>query len=280
MPTYTSSDGLSLYYTDEGAGLPVLCLSGLTRNGTDFDYALPALSGTRVICPDYRGRGKSDWAADPMTYTIPQEAQDILALMDHLGLERAAILGTSRGGLIALTLAAMAPQRLLGVCFVDIGPVIETQGLEVIMGFLGRNPIWKTHDEATAVFGARMAGFDDVPESRWREEVEKHFIETPEGLRINYDPKLRDAVTATFDPNAKAPDLWPLYDTLANLPLAAIRGANSDLMSAETLDEMARRAPGFIAATVPNRGHVPFLDEPQSVAALQTWIATLEEAQP
>ena len=280
MPTYTASDGLSLHYTDEGRGLPVLCLSGLTRNGTDFDYALPALPGVRVIRPDYRGRGKSDWAADPMTYTIPQEAEDILALMDHLGLEKAAILGTSRGGLIALTLAAMAPSRLLGVCFVDIGPVIETSGLEVIMGFLGRNPVWKTHDEAAAIFGNRMAGFDNVPASRWREEVEKHFIETPDGLKINYDPKLRDAVLASFDPNATPPDLWPLYDALANLPLAAIRGANSDLMSAETLAEMARRAPGLIHTTVPDRGHVPFLDEPQSVAALHNWIAALQKAHP
>ncbi|MCW9042404.1 MAG: alpha/beta hydrolase [Pseudopelagicola sp.] len=280
MPTYPSSDGLALHYTDEGAGIPVLCLSGLTRNGSDFDYALPALKGVRVIRPDYRGRGKSDWAADPMTYTIPQEAQDILALMDHLGLEKAAILGTSRGGLIALTLAAMARPRLLGVCFVDIGPVIETSGLEVIMGFLGRNPTWKTHDEAVAVFGARMAGFEGVPASRWREEVEKHFVETPDGLSINYDPKLRDAVAAGFDPTAEAPDLWPLYDTLTDLPLAAIRGANSDLMSAETLAEMTRRAPGLIAATVPNRGHVPFLDEPDSVAALQDWTAALQKARP
>ncbi len=278
MPHYTSSDGLSLHYTDEGAGLPVLCLPGLTRNGTDFDYAMPALTGLRVIRPDYRGRGQSDWAADPMTYTIPQEAQDILALMDHLGLEQAAILGTSRGGLIALTLAAMARPRLLGVCFVDIGPVIETAGLEVIMGFLGRNPAWKTHDEAVVVFGSRMAGFGEVPESRWRQEIEKHFIETPEGLTINYDPKLRDAVAATFDPNAEAPDLWPLFESLSDLPLAAIRGANSDLMSAETLAEMARRAPGLIHATVPDRGHVPFLDEPQSVAVLHDWTAALQKA--
>ncbi|WP_243614436.1 alpha/beta fold hydrolase [Shimia aestuarii] len=279
MPSYTSSDGLTLHYTDEGNGLPVLCLSGLTRNGTDFDYALPALSDVRVIRPDYRGRGQSDWAADPMTYTIPQEAQDILALMDHLGLEKAAILGTSRGGLIALTLAAMAPSRLLGVCFVDIGPVIELSGLEVIMGFLGRNPTWKTHDEAVAVFGARMAGFDGVPESRWREEVEKHFVETPDGLKINYDPKLRDAVAAGFDPEAEAPDLWPLYETLTDRPLAAIRGANSDILSSETLAHMARRAPGLIHATVPNRGHVPFLDEPESIAVLKDWTAALDKAQ-
>ncbi|MEQ9694695.1 alpha/beta hydrolase [Shimia sp. SDUM112013] len=275
MPRFASSDGLSLYYTDEGDGLPVICLSGLTRNGSDFDYAMPALQGCRVIRPDYRGRGQSDWAEDFMTYSVPREAQDVLELMDHLGLEAAAFLGTSRGGLIALTLGAMARDRMLGVCFVDIGPVIETAGLEVVVTFVGLNPVWKTLDEAQHIIGTRMAGFANVPDSRWREEVEHHFIEVEGGLTINYDPKLRDAVLATFDPKAEAPDLWPFYDGLAGMPLAAIRGANSDLMSADTLDEMAQRQP-LIAATVPDRGHVPFLDEPESVAALRQWIADME----
>ena len=276
MPRYTSSDGLSLHYLDEGEGLPVICLAGLTRNASDFDYAMPAMQGVRVIRPDYRGRGQSEWAEDPMTYTIPRETQDVLELMDHLGLEKAAFVGTSRGGLISLTLAALARERMLGVCFVDIGPVIETAGLEVVLTFIGLNPVWKTLDEAQDIIGKRMAGFANVPASRWREEVEHHFVEVEGGLTINYDPKLRDAVLATFDPEAEAPDLWPFYEALSGLPLAAIRGANSDLMSAETLDEMAARLP-LIAATVPDRGHVPFLDEPEAVRALQDWIAKLKD---
>lgn len=275
MPRFTTSDGLSLHFTDEGAGVPVLCLSGLTRNGTDFDYALPALKGARVIRPDYRGRGRSEWASDFSTYNVPRETQDVLELMDHLGLKQAAILGTSRGGLIALTMGVLARDRMLGVCFVDIGPVIENGGLEVIMGFLGRNPVWKTHDEAADVFGSRMMGFDNVPASRWREEVEKHFVQTDTGLAINYDPKLRDATLAAFDPQAAPPDLWPLYDALAGLPLAAIRGANSDLFSAGTLAGMQKRRPDLIAATVPDRGHVPFLDEADAVSALKNWIEEL-----
>lgn len=279
MPRYTTSDGQSLHYTDEGAGLPVICLPGLTRNGTDFDYALPSLQGVRIIRPDYRGRGQSDWVTDFTTYNIPREAQDVLELMDHLGVSKAAFLGTSRGGLISLTLAALARDRMLGVCFVDIGPVLETGGLDVIMGFLGRNPTWKTHDEAVKVFGRRMKGFDNVPESRWRQEVEKHFVETDAGLSINYDPKLRDATLAAFDPQAPALDLWPFYEALAGLPVAAIRGANSDLMSAETLTEMQARLPELIAATVPDRGHVPFLDEAESFAVIKTWLKQLENAQ-
>ena len=277
MPRFTSSDGLSLYYDDTGgAGPVVLCLSGLTRNSTDFDYAIPALAGARVIRMDYRGRGKSDWAEDFTTYTIPREAQDALELLDHLDLPSAGILGTSRGGLIALTLAAMARDRLTGVCFNDVGPVIDPDGLAVVLDFLGRDPVWKTHDQAAAVFGSRMAGFANVPASRWREEVERHFIETPGGLRINYDPKLRDVTLAAFDPKADPPDLWPLFDALAGLPVAGLRGVNSDILSPETFAEMQSRLP-MIAAQVADRGHVPFLDEPESVSVLSRWIDALRQ---
>ncbi|TKZ22594.1 alpha/beta hydrolase [Shimia litoralis] len=275
MPRFTTSDGLSLHYTDHGQGPALLCLPGLTRNASDFDYVMPHLTGMRVICPDYRGRGQSDWTEDYGTYSIPQETQDVIALLDHLGIDRAAILGTSRGGLIALTLAALVPDRVAGVCFVDIGPVIETDGLATILGFIGLNPIWKTLDEAAEVFGSRIQGFDNVPASRWREEVEKHFVPTSSGLKINYDPKLRDAVLESYDPDAPAMDLWPLFDALATAPVAAIRGANSDLMSAQTLQDMQNRRPDMVAATIPDRGHVPFLDEDASVAVIKDWTALL-----
>ncbi|MGB1234240.1 MAG: alpha/beta fold hydrolase, partial [Planktomarina sp.] len=125
---FTSFDGTEQYYTDTGSGTPILCLSGLTRNSNDFRFVAPQLAGYRMITMDYRGRGQSDWA-DPATYTIPVEAQDALALLDHLRIEAAAIIGTSRGGLIAMGLAAMFKQRLLGVCLNDIGPVIDPSGM-------------------------------------------------------------------------------------------------------------------------------------------------------
>jgi pimeloyl-ACP methyl ester carboxylesterase len=126
MPHYDSADGLRLAYRDEGDGRPLICLAGLTRNATDFDYLAAHLDGVRLIRPDYRGRGASAWA-DPATYTVPVEAGDVLRLMDHLGLDKAAV--TSRGGLIAMTLAALAKDRLTGVCLNDIGPEIAAPGL-------------------------------------------------------------------------------------------------------------------------------------------------------
>ena len=278
MPEYRSSDNLRLVYDDSGDdggdGPAILCLSGLTRNATDFDYVLPYLVGEhRVIRLDYRGRGRSQRAPDWRTYTVPTEARDVVELLDHLGLPQAAILGTSRGGLVAMALALTHRARLSGVCLVDIGLEVAPEGLEVIKGYVGRNPSAKTHDEAVAMRAALMAGFEGVPESRWREEVEKHYRETPDGLVITYDAKLRDAVLETGA--MPAPDLWPLFDALEGLPLACIRGANSDLLSPETFAEMRRRRPDMIAAEVPGRGHVPFLDEAEALEALNEWTMLL-----
>ena len=273
MPHFTAPDGLSLYYTDEGEGLPILCLSGLTRTTADFDYVTPHLSDCRLIKTDYRGRGQSDWAKDHMTYSIPVEVGDVLALMDHLGLEKAAILGTSRGGLVAMAMGVAATDRILGVAFNDIGPVIEPVGIEFIKNYIGRNPVWKTHAEALRELPKVMKGFDNIPESRWAEEVRKLYNETEDGLEITYDPRLRDAVLeAGAQP---APDLWPLFDGLVGKPMAVIRGANSNLLSQDTVAEMARRDPDLIVAEVPDRGHIPFLDEPEAVEALRAWVGKL-----
>ncbi len=271
MAHFTTSDGLALYYDDTGgAGPVVLCLSGLTRNSTDFDYVMPHLSGARVIRMDYRGRGKSAWAPDFTTYTLAREAADVLELLDHLNVARTAILGTSRGGLIALLLMDMAPERITGVCFNDVGPVVQTDGLEIILVFIGRNPVWKTHSEAAQALSERMLGFANVPMTRWLQEATHHFVKTDTGLAINYDPKLRNAVLAEFDPKAPAGDFWPQYDALAGRPLAVLRGAASDILGADTYAEMQRRAP-IIATQVPDRAHVPFLDEPASLSALTQW---------
>ncbi|WP_424976064.1 alpha/beta fold hydrolase [Dinoroseobacter sp. S124A] len=272
MPQITAPDGTRLFYSDEGTGVPLLCLSGLTRTTRDFDYAMPHLTGCRVIRMDYRGRGQSDWA-DHASYTLQQEGTDALQLLDHLGIDKAAILGTSRGGLIAMGLAAVVKDRLLGVCLNDIGPELDPKGIDVIKGYLGHNPSFKTHAEMAAELPKLMRGFANVPASRWMEEVTKHYTETERGLQITYDPKLRDAVLESGA--TPAPDLWPFFDAFEGLPLAIIRGANSDLLSAETVAEMTRRRPDMIVAEVPDRAHIPYLDEPESIAALRAFISAL-----
>lgn len=266
---FTAADGARLAYDDRGEGLPLLCLSGLTRTMGDFGYLLPHLPPLRVIRMDYRGRGASDWTG-AATYTVPQEAADALALLDHLGVDKAAVLGTSRGGLIGMYLAATARDRLLGLCLNDVGPEIARPGLTRIFDYVGRNPAAKTHAALAAASPRHMTGFADVPPERWLAEAQLHYRETPEGLRITYDPSLRDSFLAAFD--GPPADLWPLYDACAGLPLALIRGANSDLLSPETTAEMLRRRPDLILAEVPGRAHVPFLDEPESLAALTAFL--------
>ncbi len=271
MLDFTAPDGTRLHYTDAGTGLPVLALAGLTRNGHDFDHVAPHLD-CRLIRLDYRGRGQSDWA-DPATYTVPVEAQDALALLDHLGLDRAAILGTSRGGLIGMMLAAVAHDRLLGLALNDIGPVIDPAGLAIITGYVGKNPAQKTYAEAAAFRAKYWTTFKDVPIDRWLAEVAQHYTQTDDGLVIRYDPAL---ATTLGDGKTGMPDLWPIYDATARLPLAAIRGANSDLLSVATWEEMQRRRPDGIFAEVPDRGHVPFLDEPRALTALQSWLGQMQ----
>lgn len=266
---FTASDGARLAYRDEGEGLPVLCLAGLTRASTDFDFLAPHLRDLRLIRPDYRGRGGSEWTG-AATYTVTREAQDALALLDHLGLDEAAIIGTSRGGLIAMILAATAKQRLLGILFNDIGPVIERAGLEMIFDYVGRNPAAKTMAELVTRLPRTMAGFANVPEGRWRAFAERLYTATETGLHIRYDPELRTSFLAAFEgPEA---DLWPLFDACAGLPLGLVRGENSDLLSRATAQEMRHRRPDMIFAEVRDRAHVPFLDEPESLAAIRAWL--------
>lgn len=266
---FTTSDGARLAFRDEGQGTPLLCLPGLTRTIHDFDYMVPHLPACRLIRMDYRGRGESQWTG-AATYTVPQEAKDALELLDHLSVAKAAVLGTSRGGLIAMVLAAMARDRLLGICFNDIGPEIYKPGLERIMDYVGRNPRVKTHEALAQALPANMPGFANVAPSRWLEEARLHYKSTPDGLRITYDPALRESFLAAF----KGPevDLWPLFDASAGLPLALIRGGNSDLLSQACADEMRKRRPDMGFANVPDRAHIPFLDEPEAVAVLRGFL--------
>ena len=266
---FTTSDGTRLAYQVEGEGLPVLCLAGLTRTMADFDYMVPHLPSCRLIRMDYRGRGQSQWTG-AATYTLPQEGRDAVELLDHLGVEKAAIIGTSRGGLIAMLLAALAKDRLLGICLNDVGPEIHRPGLERIFDYVGRNPAVKTLVDLAARLPRNMPGFANVPESRWLEEARIHYVQTDTGLRITYDPALREAFLAAFE--GPPVDLWPLWDATAGLPVALIRGANSDLLTAACAAEMQRRRPDMIFAEVPDRAHIPFLDEPESVAVLRAFL--------
>ncbi|MGR3291464.1 MAG: alpha/beta fold hydrolase [Paracoccaceae bacterium] len=274
MQYFTSFDGLKLAYSDQGSGQPLLCLAGLTRNSSDFDYLAPHLPPVRLIRLDYRGRGASDWSDDPSTYSWDIEARDAIDLLDHLNIDKTAILGTSRGGMIAMYLAATAKDRLSGICLNDIGPEFDQSGLDQIKTYVGQPPPYATRQEMADALPARSPDFQNVGASRWREEADRRSIETVDGLALTYDPRLRLNLDKTA--GSPTPDLWPLFDTMNGLPLALIRGANSNILSAATAAEMRRRRPDMIFAEIADRGHIPFLDEPPAIAAITDWLETCQ----
>ena len=222
MATFQTSDNLALYYEDEGSGPPVLCLAGLTRNCRDFDFLAPHMAQTRLIRMDYRGRGKSDNAPDFMSYSIMREAQDAIELLDHLGVCRVTLLGTSRGGLIAMVMAYAHKDRLNGVILNDIGPVVAPGGLERIMDYVGKEPNFPTY--AVAADGLKTVyadAFPNVSLNRWL--VQAEFMWKEQGkdtLALRYDARLRDALVGQAGAG-DAPDLWQLFSALGGLPLAS-----------------------------------------------------------
>jgi len=276
MNFVAAPDGARLAYTDEGRGPPLICLAGLTRN---MDAFLPVrdrfVDRARVIRMDYRGRGASDHSG-PETYTIPQEARDLLTLMDALGLDDAAILGTSRGGLVAMATAMLAPARVRGVIFNDVGPELMPEGLAHILEYIGKPPPFRSLDAAAAAFPALHApAFRNVPPATWAAHARQLFREEDGRLHLRYDPRLREAVAAAFAPGAVPPDMWPAFDALAGKPLGLVRGAGSNILSAGTAAKMRARRPDMAYACIADRGHVPFLDEPPAVEVIAAVLGPL-----
>jgi pimeloyl-ACP methyl ester carboxylesterase len=270
METFRAEDGAKLAYRDQGRGIPLLALAGLTRDGRDFDYLARHLaSDVRLIRLDCRGRGESEWTG-PDTYTVAREARDALALLDHLQVERAAIIGSSRGGLLGMVIAATAKHRMLGLCLNDVGPVLERAGLERIATYVGIEPAVTTLEEIADRLPAVMPGFANVDEFRWSEETVRHFIQYEGAVGLTYDPALREAVQNAL--SQPLPEFWSLFEACADLPLALIRGEASDVLSKATATEMMLRRPDMLFAELPGRGHVPFLDEPDAIACIGAWL--------
>lgn len=274
----TAADGTRLFARDygpeQGDLLPLLCLSGLTRNARDFhDLAVRLQDSRRVIASDYRGRGRSDHAKDWSTYRVDVEMADALLLLDTLGIDRVVLVGTSRGGLIAMAMGAANRSRLAGVLLNDIGPRLEREGLKRIAGYLGQPPAGTTWADAVRGLKASQMGFESLSDAEWMAFARRIYRDDNGRPALDYDPAL--ALTFPKEPELSGPlpELWEIFDSLTGLPVTVLRGEHSDLLGEETLAEMARRHPGLDAVTVPGRGHAPFLDESESIAALDRLLA-------
>jgi len=278
-----AADGVVLHARDHGPPdatlTPVLCLPGLTRNAKDFEAVAARLARRRrVVSPDFRGRGQSAYAADPLTYRPDVELADTLHLLDHLGIGRVAVIGTSRGGLVAMLLAASAPQRLAGVLFNDIGPRIDAAGLLRIRSYLGSDPRFDSWAAAVAALRATNPGIAGLSDGQWLIFARRVFREVDGLPRADYDPRLAATFPSAEDIAAgNIPELWGLLDQLPPVPATVLRGENSDLLSAATVAEMKAHVPHLKTVTVKDRGHVPFLDEPESLSAIDAWLAQVDE---
>ncbi len=276
---FASPDGLELYARDYGPRdsglLPVLCLSGLTRNSKDaHSLAVRLSSARRVLAPDYRGRGRSAYAPDWTTYRPDVELADAIALLDLLGIGRVVLIGTSRGGIVGMFMAAAHKARLAGVLLNDIGPKLEQEGFLRIQGYVGQELQARTWEDAVQVLKRSQRGFDGLGEAEWLEFARRVYREDSGIPVVDYDL----ALARTFPPRESIekgplPEMWELFGALSGLPVTVLRGENSDLLSAATVERMATAFPGLEAVTVPNRGHAPFLDEPESLQAIDRLLA-------
>ncbi len=269
MPDFQTSDGLTLFYRDEGLGPPILCLAGLTRNSLDFEFLAPHLLKYRLIRLDYRGRGASDYDPDVKNYNILREGLDAIELLDHLGIESATVIGTSRGGLVAMALSRDHGHRMNGVILNDIGPEVSHVGLDRIKKLVGQDfdlPDLKSAAEA-ALRSAKDV-FPGVPLRRWHQQA--GYLWQPQkggGLKVRYDKNLSKTLRGEAAVGLGV-DLWELFDGLSEHQVAVLRGENSDLLTEDTVARMRERHPGLLAVTIPDRGHVPFLDEPAALKAI------------
>jgi pimeloyl-ACP methyl ester carboxylesterase len=279
---YSASDGLKLhariYGDDRGTGLPVVCLPGLTRNARDFhDLALRLSRDTerprKVVVFDYRGRGQSAYDPNWKNYDVMVEAGDVIAGLTALGIEHGAFIGTSRGGLIIHVLAAMRPAMLKAVVLNDIGPVVEGEGLAHIRAYLERAPKPKNLADAIAVQKAVHAqAFSALDDADWERFIGAIYREDGGVPVPDFDPALLNVVKS-MDPTKPLPALWPQFEGLSAVPMLVIRGANSKLLSATTLDEMARRHPDCETVTVEGQGHAPLLETGYLPAIIAAFLA-------
>lgn len=264
---YSSPDGLKLHariYGEQNHDtLSVVCLPGLTRNARDFHELALYLSTEKqrqVVSFDYRGRGQSAYDANVANYAVGVEANDILAGLDQLEIKEAAFIGTSRGGLIIHVLGLLRPSALKAIVLNDVGPALEIAGLAHIKSYLEKAPQPQNLTEAVeAQKAAHGQDFPALTTADWQRMVAAIYREEDGKLVPDFDPKLAETL-AGVDLSKPLPTLWPQFEALGNVPTLAIRGANSRLLSAETLQEMARRHARLKAVTVQGQGHAPFLE--------------------
>ncbi|MBL4661395.1 MAG: alpha/beta hydrolase [Alcanivoracaceae bacterium] len=272
---YQSDDGLQLHYRDIGIDngkFVILCLPGLTRNSRDFDeFASRLAENNRVICLDLRGRALSEYDENWKNYHPLTYAKDVWTLLDKLAIEKVAIMGTSLGGLISMVMSFQNNDRIAGVILNDIGPEINAKGLERIKKYAGLLPpveTWKEAGEQTKqVYGPWLKGLDD---SIWIKLAKRAYKDNAQHKPVlDMDSNISTAIKKM---GPQKGDPWQLFDSLTNTETLVLRGELSDILTAEILTKMHDRNPKLVSMIIPDRGHVPLLDEEASISAIDKFL--------
>jgi pimeloyl-ACP methyl ester carboxylesterase len=274
-------DGLRLharcYGPRRALTTPVVCLPGLTRTAEDFEALASALSREgpqrrRVIALDYRGRGLSAYDSDPTNYSLPVELADVLAVVTALDASPAIFVGTSRGGILSMLLGPVRPTAIAGVVLNDIGPVIEAQGLMRIKSYVGKLPQPRTFEEGAEILRRLFSSqFPKLGPNDWLTSARRAFKEEKGRLVPTYDVKLATTMNGV-DAERAVPTLWKEFDALGAIPVMVVRGANSDLLSAQTVEAMRARRAELDVLEVPEQGHAPLLAEPDTIDRIVKFI--------
>jgi pimeloyl-ACP methyl ester carboxylesterase len=265
--------GLSLSYLDwgeSGAGRTVVCVHGLTRNAHDFDVLAEALAGRgcRVVAVDVAGRGGSGWLVDPALYAVPVYAAQLARFLELLGLSGVDWVGTSMGGLIGMVLAAGERPPLARLVLNDIGPFVAQQAMDQIRSYLGLDLKFKDLAELEAHLRLIHAGFGQLSDAQWQALALRSSRDTPDGLRLHYDPAIREPFLAAA---AEGIDLWEMWDRI-RCPTFVLHGAQSGLLTSATLEEMRRRGPPVETVTLEDLGHAPALMSGDQIRIIEGWL--------
>ena len=275
---YKSSDGLTLYARDydDGTGKPVILgLHGLTRNSADFhDLALHLTDRFRVITVDQRGRGRSDYDPDPSQYRPDIYCADMFQLLERLQLKQVISIGTSMGGLMTMIMSSQNPDVFRAAIINDIGPEIAPEGLERIKGYVGATRDFASWEDAAEAIKAQQTTevFPLYAAQDWMAFAKRVCKETAGGrIEFAYDPAL--ALPFKQDDTVSSPvDMWPFFAGLKSIPVLTLRGERSDILSDATLEKMSKSHPNFTTVTIPDIGHAPILTEPDSLAAIDSFL--------
>jgi pimeloyl-ACP methyl ester carboxylesterase len=283
----SAPDGLRLharcYGPRNAGGVPVVCLPGLARTAADFETLATALTNDgdhqrRVIALDYRGRGLSDYDRNPENYAFQVELADVLAVATALDCLPAIFIGTSRGGILAMLLAAVRPTAIAGVVLNDIGPVIEPKGLMRIKSYVGKLPQPRSFEDGAEVLRRLFdAQFPKLTAADWLKAAQRAFKDEKGRLVPTYDANLAKTMEGV-DLERPLPPLWKEFDALRNHPVMVIRGANSDILSAATVEAMREHQPALETLEVPDQGHAPLLMESDVIARIGAFVTRCERA--